>query len=48
MMALQGSQCRVNAALTWSLGMDEGTAAVVMERSPRRATRRKTGATPHG
>ena len=39
---------RVNAALTWSLGMDEGTAAVVMERSPRRATRRKTGATPHG
>lgn len=39
---------RVNAALTWSLGMDKSTAAVVMERSPRRAARRKAGATHHG
>jgi len=39
---------RVNAALTWSLGMDKSTAAVVMERSPRRAARRKTGTTHHG
>lgn len=39
---------RVNAALTWSLGMDESTSAVVMERSARRAARRTPGASNHG
>lgn len=39
---------RVNAALTWSLGMDQSTAAVVMERSPRRAARWPAGAPSHG
>jgi hypothetical protein len=39
---------RVNAALTWSLGMDQSTAAVVMERSPRRAARWIPGAPSHG
>ncbi|WP_157462664.1 hypothetical protein [Curvibacter gracilis] len=39
---------RVNAALTWSLGMDQSTAAVVMERSPRRAARWAPGAPSHG
>jgi hypothetical protein len=35
---------RVNAALTWSLGLDQSTSAVVMERSPRRAARWAPGA----
>jgi len=39
---------RVNAALTWSLGLDQSTSAVVMERSPRRAARWAPGAQSHG
>jgi len=39
---------RVNAALTWSLGLDQSTSAVVMERSPRRAARWAPGAPSHG
>jgi len=43
-MARRGGGVRVNASLTWSLGMDESATAVVMERSPRRAARWAPGA----
>jgi len=43
-MTLSAGGERVNAALTWSLGLDQSTSAVVMERSPRRAARWAPGA----